>query len=131
MNRKVSLILAILTLWSWSQPCLGFELEDEKPPDKLGPSVADFIVVRPLSAIGAAVTTSAFVATLPLTYPLGKDLKMTSPLVEKPWNYAGDRPLGVFLPEKSVCETISEKINGQYKEYLSRVSADRAPVDLK
>jgi hypothetical protein len=131
MNKSKVLILTVLGLWSWSLPCFGFELEMEKPPDKFGPSVADIMIVRPLSAIGAVVTTSAFIATLPVTYPLGKDLKMTSPLVEKPWNYAADRPLGVFLPEKSACETISEQINGHYKEYLGRVSADRAPLDIK
>lgn len=131
MNRLKVFILAVLTLWSWSLPCLGFELEDAKPADKFGPSVADITLVRPLSAIGAAVTTSAFLATLPLTYPLGKDLKMVSPLVEKPWNYTGDRPMGVFKPEKSVCEAISEQLNGQYKEYLGRVSADCAPLDIK
>lgn len=131
MHRLMVSILAVLTLWSWSLPCLGFELEDAKPPDKFAPSLADIIVVRPLSTLGAAVSTSAFLATLPLTYPLGKDLKVNTYLVEKPWNYSADRPLGVFLPEKSVSETISKQLNGQYKEYLGRVSGDRAPLDIK
>lgn len=131
MNRSKVLILAVLVLWSWSLPCFGFELEDTKPPDKLGPSVADIILVRPLGAIAAAVTTSAFLATLPVTYTMGKDLKMVSPLMEKPWNYTGDRPLGVFYPEKSVVETINTQMNGYYKEYLGRVSADQPPLDIK
>ncbi|MDD5640188.1 MAG: hypothetical protein PHX53_00960 [Syntrophales bacterium] len=146
-----------VTNWAANQPDSGFHAKDqgpkgknhpaksteqdetfknivsgmERPPDKLGPTVPDLLIVRPLAAIGALITTSAFVATLPVTFPLGKDVKVSTILLEKPWSYVADRPLGVFAPEKSFSQAIDERISTQYQEYYGRVSANRSPLDLK
>jgi hypothetical protein len=89
----------------------------------------DLLIVRPLGAAGASITTALFVLSLPATYPLNKDF-VALDLVERPWWFVSDRPLGVFQPKNRTRE-LSEEINQQYPEILKRTFADGPLRDIR
>ena len=132
MKKIIGLFLTLL-LSALGSPALSqdMDLEIHQPPANLLTTVPDLMIVRPLSAMGAVVTTSLFVATLPLTYPLSQDLKISQTLVERPWTYASDRPLGVFIPGESIETQIDSTISKQYQDFFVLVGADRSPLTMK
>jgi len=132
MKKIIGLFLTLL-LAALGSPafCQDMDLEIHQPPANLLTTVPDLMIVRPLSAMGAVVTTSLFVATLPLTYPLSQDLKISQTLVERPWTYVSDRPLGVFVPGESIETLVDSTISKQYQDYFVLVGADRSPITMK
>jgi hypothetical protein len=132
MRRAASLLvaLALVLVWglglSWAQ-----EILDRSQAESALKVVPELFVVRPLTAIVALVPTAAFMATLPVTYPWGIDQKAATLLVEKPWEYVGNRPFGAFLLERSVMTGINGQIDQQYSEFLGRTGADRNLLDLR
>jgi hypothetical protein len=82
----------------------------------------DLLVVRPLCAAAAALTTALFVISLPGTYPVGKDYVAVD-MVEKPWWCVSDRPLGVFQSD-DMAQGMNKEIDNQYLEILKRNFAD-------
>ena len=131
MNR-INVLPAMLLVFLLAAGAAGAqELVPRHPPDSLVTSVPDLLLVRPLGAIGALVSSSVFGATLPLTYPLGLDQRVARYLAEKPWEYVSNRPLGVFVPEPNVMLGVDNKINGQYSEFLSRTGADGTITNLR
>ena len=102
---------------------LGEDHDDYQQPAKVYAAGADLLVARPVLAFGAVIPTFGFLATLPITYPFNQTVEY---LMHRPWQYASDRPLGVFLPKK-VTSRIDEKISSQYQAYFIRVGADRSP----
>jgi hypothetical protein len=130
--NKLSVLLATLLVFMLAAgTAAAQELVPRHPPDSPVTSAPDLVLVRPLATLGAVVTSSVFGATLPLTYPLGLDQKAVGYLVEKPWEYVANRPLGVFVPEPDITVSIDNRINGQYTEFLSRTGADRTIMNLR
>jgi len=123
---SIAIIIICMPILSWSE-----DIEMNQPPGKVPAALLDLMVVRPLGAGGALITTSAFTATLPVTYPLGRDLQVSQVLVQKPWTYVTDRPLGILLPGKSITARIDNKISEQYQEYFIQAGADRSPLLIK
>jgi hypothetical protein len=130
--KKIGVFLiTLLCLMMLEGISLAQELEQRSPPDSLNKAVPDVILVRPLAAIGGSVTASSFLVVWPFAYVLGKDMQACDLLIEKPWEFVSNRPLGVFVPEKNINASINEKINGQYSEFLGRTGADRSLLNLR
>ena len=132
MKKIIGLFLTLL-LSAPGSPALSqdMDMEFHQPPANLFTTVPDLMIVRPFSAMGAFVTSSLFLATLPLTYPMSQDLKFAQTLVERPWTYVSDRPLGVFAPGESIMTQIDSTISKQYQDYFVLVGADRSPLTMK
>jgi hypothetical protein len=56
--------------------------------------LADAVLVRPLAMLGALASTGVFVATLPLTFPMGIGDDCAHVLMEAPWRFTAGRVLG-------------------------------------
>lgn len=91
--------------------------------------IPDLLVIRPLCAAAATMTTALFLVGLPATYPLGKDHAAID-LVEKPWWCVSDRPLGVFQAE-NLAQGMNKEINNQYPEILKRSFVDGPLKDIR
>jgi hypothetical protein len=92
MFKKLSAILTItlaLTLLH------SFALAEEPGPS-VGLKVVDLVVIRPISAGVATVSTAFFIATSPLTFIFGVSEPAARVLVEAPWRFTGARYLGEF-----------------------------------
>jgi hypothetical protein len=127
MTRAMGIVLIVLLCGLGN--CVsapGEDHDDYQQPAKVYAAGADLLVARPVLAFGAVIPTFGFLATLPVTYPFNQDVKTAEYLMHRPWQYASDRPLGVFLP-KNVTSRIDEKISSQYQAYFIRVGADRSP----
>jgi hypothetical protein len=125
-----ALLLVIVTICMPNSAPAG-ELEINQPPGTVPAALVDLMVVRPLFTAGALIPTSAFLATLPVTYTLNRDLQVAQVLVQKPWMYVGDRPLGIFSPGESITTRIDEKISEQYQEYFIQAGVNRPAVCIK
>ncbi|RLA88800.1 MAG: hypothetical protein DRG58_06975 [Deltaproteobacteria bacterium] len=110
----------------WAQ-----EIELREPPDSLVKTVPDLLLVRPVTMVGSLVSTSAFLATLPFSYPLGQDLKIATVTVERPWNYTSNRPLGVFVPPRPVLDVIDTRISHIHSEFLGRNNVGGDPLSIR
>lgn len=61
-----------------------------------GAMAADLIFVRPFSLVGTVVGAAIFVVTLPFTLPSQSAEEAGRALVESPFEYTFNRPLGDF-----------------------------------
>ena len=93
--------------------------------------LSDLFVIRPLCAVGASITTSLFVLSLPVSYQVDRGYDALEYLVEKPWGYVSNRPLGVFQPEESKARIFNPEINQQYQRILKRTFLDGPLKDIK
>ncbi len=59
-----------------------------------GAVVGDILVARPLGFVGTVLGTTAFVVSLPVTLPTHQVDKVGKVLVERPFNYTFERPIG-------------------------------------
>jgi hypothetical protein len=130
--QKACLLLSLVFLLTWGagQSCAQ-ETIVRFPAGSAVKMVPELLVIRPVTGVLALVPTSAFIATLPVTYPLGFSQKAASYLVEKPWQYVANRPFGVFLEQQNVMAQSNEQLNKQYSEFLGRTGADRDLLDLR
>ena len=92
---SILVVLAIVTLFSSS--VLAQELR-ENPP--VGLKILDIIVIRPVSASVACVTTAFCVGTMPLAYVTGIGEPSARILIEAPWRFTAGRYLGDFYHYK-------------------------------
>jgi len=95
MNRKrITAILTatlILTLF-----CSLAMAQDTKQGPPVGLKIVDLIILRPISAGVATISTAFFIATSPLTFVIGVSEPSARVLVEAPWRFTGGRFLGDF-----------------------------------
>jgi hypothetical protein len=101
---------------------LAGEISIAEEPVRNDLVLPDLLLVRPLCAAAATMTTALFLVGLPATYPLGKDHAAID-LVEKPWWCVSDRPLGVFQSE-DLAQGMNREIDDQYPEILKRSFVD-------
>ena len=92
-KRLISILafLAILTLFCSSAFAEGLR---ETPP--VGMKILDLLVVRPISAGVACLSTAFCVGTMPLAYIIGVGEQSARVLIEAPWRYTGGRYWGDF-----------------------------------
>lgn len=59
-----------------------------------GMKVVDALIVRPFCMVGSVVSTTLYLATLPITAPTGVSHEAASTLVTAPWRFTAYRYLG-------------------------------------
>ena len=92
MTRRIGIALfSVLIIALSSSLALAHDL-DLSPA--LGLKLLDLLIVRPLSAGVAGITTLAYIATFPVTYALGISEESEQILVEHPGRFAHARELG-------------------------------------
>jgi hypothetical protein len=126
--------MALTLLLTWgSAPTWAQEQEylNRSPAASAVKMVPEILVIRPLTGILALVPSAAFVATLPVTYPLGVSQKASTMLMEKPWEYVGNRPFGVFVLPPSMMAQSNKQIDQQYSEFPGRTGADGDLLNLR
>jgi len=92
MSKILTTILTITLTLTLFHP---FALAEESDPT-LGLKMVDLVVIRPLSAGVATISTAFFVVTSPLTFVFGVAEPAARVLVEAPWRFTGVRYLGDF-----------------------------------
>lgn len=131
-NVKIVLTVFVILLAAWhASPVWSQDSNIQRPPASAAAALSDLIFIRPLSVIGSSLTTSIFLLTLPVTYPIDRGHKTSTALVQKPWSYTANRSLGIFRPEKYITGTIDDEINDLYGEFLGRTNANLKPIDLE
>ena len=131
--KKLLVMVASLTMLLLYVTTLSFaeDLEINQPPGKAPAALLDLLVIKPAATLGATATTMAFLGSLPVTYPLERDLQVAEYLVHYPWTYAADRPLGILCPGKNIAVRIDERISEQYLDYFVEAGANRSPLGMK
>jgi hypothetical protein len=86
------LLIGILILPS----SLMAQAEPPSSEPDVGIKVLDLLIVRPIGLAVSGVTTGFFLATLPITFPIGVSEASARIFVEAPWRFTGARPLGHF-----------------------------------
>lgn len=91
----LTLCLTVIPLVSAAQPTQSPAVEQRYEPNA-GLVILDLLLVRPLSAGVATVSTAFCIATSPLTFVIGIPQDSARVLVEAPWRFTAGRPLGDF-----------------------------------
>ena len=97
LKRLISIFVFFVILTLFPSSVLAQELR-ENPP--VGLKILDIIVVRPISASVACVSTAFCAGTMPLAYVIGVGEQSARVLIEAPWRYTGGRYLGDFYHYK-------------------------------
>ena len=124
----IVVVLIVVGLVAVDRSSAG-EISISEEPVRNDLVLPDLLLVRPLCAAAATMTTALFLVGLPATYPLGKDY-VALDLVEKPWWCVSDRPLGVFQSE-DLAQGMNVEINNQYPEILKRSFVDGPLKDIR
>jgi hypothetical protein len=122
-------IIALFTL-NFSSVCAQDSEMKQKPASPIA-AITDLIFVRPLSVIGSGLTTSLFLISLPVTYPIDRAYEESTLLVERPWQYTANRSLGIFRHEENITEVTNKEIDQLYGEFLHRTNAEQKPINLE
>lgn len=90
MKKKLSVILAIVLILSFSAPVMAYE------EPSVGAKIVDALLVRPACVVGSVAATAFFIATLPVTFPIGVSEQLSYAIVEAPWRFTAGRYLGEY-----------------------------------
>jgi hypothetical protein len=96
-KRLISIFVFFVILTLFPSSVFAQELR-ETPP--VGMKILDLIVVRPISASVACVSTAFCAGTMPLAYVIGVGEQSARVLIEAPWRFTGGRYLGDFYHYK-------------------------------
>jgi hypothetical protein len=119
INFQVNMVLA-------AEDVINFPTKTSIPP-----SAPEVLLLRTKYLIEAIFTTSAFIVTLPISYPLNKDLHFVNHLVHQPWSNFAEPTKDSFPSSQSMIEYIDRKISDQYIDYFGRVGLDRSATEFK
>jgi hypothetical protein len=86
MKMTISILLIALTVLAFNSVALA--------APSAGAVVADLLVLRPLGFAGTVLGGAAFVVSLPVTLATHKVQPVEETLVERPFDYTFERPLG-------------------------------------
>lgn len=94
MRRILSTLMITLLILSFNS--LAFAVDQHGMSSKPSPGaiVADVLVLRPLGFAGTVLGGAAFIVSLPVTVPSHKVNSAAKFLVEEPFNYTFERPIG-------------------------------------
>lgn len=129
LHRKAAhmfIVLFILFGTVWSVRC-----EDQASNPGAVASISDLVVVRPVAAVGSFLSTAVFVVTLPFTYPDNNGFDTLRPLVERPWHFVTDRPLGIWKTGELTGRLMNDDMDSRYSGILGRTFADTSPEDIR
>jgi len=89
VNKTLCIILAVAFIFTFTCPVLA-----EEP--SAGSKVVDLLLVRPISLVGATVSTGAYlVMSVPLAIMGGAETASRT-MVDAPWRFTNQRYLGDF-----------------------------------
>lgn len=100
MRIFICTVLTAVTLLA--APAAMAERDDGPVPGSLAPGwlmAIDFVLVRPPSIVLSIASTAIFVASLPITYPIGAangPRSLQTYIVDAPWRFATSRYYGDF-----------------------------------
>ncbi len=58
--------------------------------------ILDFVLVRPVAAVVSLASSSVYLATVPLTFPMGYSYDLGTYMVTVPWRFTAAREYGSF-----------------------------------
>ena len=96
MMKKIIIILVLLSLVSIPSMSIAQQWNQPEPCPGIGIKIVDLLIVRPVCIGVACVSTGACALFSPVTLIEGVGEASFDVLVEAPWRFAGDRPLGDF-----------------------------------
>ena len=94
MKRSICALVVGLALLAAPAPALALP-----PPDRganFGLKFVDVVLVRPFTMIGSVLGTGVFLATLPLTFPIGVANGAAEFAMVAPWRFTAARYTGEF-----------------------------------
>lgn len=94
-------------------------------------AVSDLLIVRPLAAAGSTLSTGLFVVALPFTYPVDGGSGALHTLVEIPWRFVANRPLGLWKTAKPLVQVTDQDMDARYSGILGRTFADTTPDRIR
>jgi hypothetical protein len=62
----------------------------------VGMKILDFMLVRPVGFVVSLASTGVYLATVPLTFPMGYSYDLGTYMVTVPWRYTSSREYGNF-----------------------------------
>ncbi len=93
MKKTMSLLIATLLILVFNSVSLAAVQESSSRPSA-GAVVSDILVLRPLGFVGTVLGGAAFVVSLPVTLATHKVDRSEELLVQEPYDYTFERPLG-------------------------------------
>ena len=93
MKKTMSIIAATLVILAFNSVSLAATQGSSSRPST-GAVVSDVLVLRPLGFVGTVLGGAAFVVSLPLTLATHKVDRSEKLLVQEPYDYTFERPLG-------------------------------------
>ena len=89
MNKRLCVILAVVFIFTFTCSVMA-----EEP--SVGAKVVDLLLVRPISLVGATISSGAYlVMSVPLAI-MDTDGTASTIMVEAPWRFTNQRHLGDF-----------------------------------
>ncbi len=92
MKRMITFMLISCLVMSLNT--YAFAADNSSRGPSAGAAVADILVLRPLGFCGTVLGAAAFVISLPITVPTRKTAEVSRILVDQPYSYTFERPLG-------------------------------------
>ena len=93
MKKIMNIVVATLLILAFNSVWLAAIQESSSRPSA-GAVVSDVLVLRPLGFAGTILGSAAFVVSLPVTWATHKVDRAEKLLVEEPYDYTFERPLG-------------------------------------
>ncbi len=93
MKKTISMLAAALLILVFSSVCFASTQETSSTPST-GAVVSDILVLRPLGLAGTILGGAAFVVSLPVTLATHEVDPAEKILVQQPYDYTFERPLG-------------------------------------
>ena len=87
MKKIMSFLIIVITIFAFSSVSLA-------ATPSAGAVVSDVLVLRPLGFVGTILGSAAFVVSLPVTLATHKVDRTEKILVQEPYEYTFERPLG-------------------------------------
>jgi hypothetical protein len=96
MSRVAAVVVLSASMALTPVAALAESNGDEYDPRGPSPEAMAFdaVLVRPVSFVGAVLSTAVFVVSLPFSAPGGNASQAAETLVADPWRYTFARPLG-------------------------------------
>ncbi len=93
MKNITGISAAILLIFAFSSASLA-STRGSAPAPSTGAIVSDMLLLRPLGFVGTVLGGAAFVVSLPVTLATKKVDRAEKLLVQEPYDYTFERPLG-------------------------------------
>ena len=122
MRILICTVLTVVTLLA--APAAMAERDDGPEPAPGWLMAIDFVLVRPPSLILSFVSTGVFVATLPITYPIGAATgppSLSTYMINFPWRFATSRYYGNFSEYRDHRTHTGREIRQRVRTQTSRV----------